>query len=124
MNVCIDSIVSGEDNGGDSAGDGDKETDIDSSYSVISYDIDSKAEGMLCMFEFAVSAGKKCQLTFTCSCEYDDGKPCSLRFTQTEHQSLCAKHQSLYRDELDLTFLSQIQAGIHIAFHPECCFGI
>lgn len=81
---------------------------------MINTDIDHKAEEH--PPDFAANAGKvdkKCQLQFTCNCKYNAGQPCSLLLTPVELLDLRATHQSLTRDELDLTILSQIQAGIH-----------
>ena len=89
--------------------------DDECSFSVIKTDIDIKADQDYAAF--AANAGrsdKKLQIDFTCSCKlYNDGQPCSLRFTPIELKDLRSTHQSLSKEELDMNILAQIQAGIH-----------
>lgn len=52
---------------------------------------------------------------FKCCCKYNDGHPCSTRFTQEELQLIRCCFLEMTREELDIAVMAKLSCGMHLS---------
>lgn len=58
--------------------------------------------------------------SFICTCQYNDGKPCSTRFLAEELKMIQSTFMEMSREEMDIVILAKLSCGMHLSQLTSC----